>query len=77
MSLHADARLYAGLFDGAEEAEVKINADRKAYVHLIRGELTVNGQALKEGDAALIKDESLIQLSQGKNAEVLVFDLQP
>ena len=77
VSLHADARLYAGLFDGAEEAEVKINADRKAYVHLIRGELTVNGQALKEGDAALIKDESLIQLSQGKNAEVLVFDLQP
>ena len=77
VSLHADARLYAGLFDGAEEAEVKINADRKAYVHLIRGELTVNGQALKEGDAALIKDESLIQLSHGKNAEVLVFDLQP
>ena len=77
VSLHADARLYAGLLDGAEEAEVKINADRKAYVHLIRGELTVNGQALKEGDAALIKDESLIQLSQGKNAEVLVFDLQP
>ena len=77
VSLHADARLYAGLFDGAEEAEVKINADRKAYVHLIRGELTVNGQVLKEGDAALIKDESLIQLSQGKNAEVLVFDLQP
>ena len=77
VSLHADARLYAGLFDGAEEAEVKINADRKAYVHLIRGELTVNGQALKEGDAALIKDESLIQLSHGKNAEVLVCDLQP
>ena len=77
VSLHADARLYAGLFDGAEEAEVKINADRKAYVHLIRGELTVNGQALKEGDAALIKDESLIQLSHGNNAEVLVFDLQP
>ena len=77
VSLHADARLYAGLFDGAEEAEVKINADRKAYVHLIRGELTVNGQVLKEGDAALIKDESLIQLSHGKNAEVLVFDLQP
>ena len=46
-------------------------------MHLIRGELTVNGQALKEGDAALIKDESLIQLSHGKNAEVLVFDLQP
>ncbi|MNO00801.1 hypothetical protein D3C81_2207650 [compost metagenome] len=50
---------------------------RKAYVHLVRGELKVNGQALKEGDAALIQDESDIRITDGKDAEVLVFDLQP
>ncbi|MPN45180.1 Quercetin 2,3-dioxygenase [bioreactor metagenome] len=75
VSIHADARLYAGLFDGAEHAELHISPERKAYVHLVRGELKVNGQALKEGDAALISDESEIRLTDGKDAEVLVFDL--
>ena len=76
VNIHADARLYAGLFDGAEHAELKINPARKAYVHLIRGELKVNGEQLKTGDAALIKDESDIKITDGKDAEVLVFDLQ-
>ncbi len=76
VSIHADARMYAGLFNGAEHAELRIDPARKAYVHLVRGELKVNGTALKEGDAALLKDESDIQLTDGKDAEVLVFDLQ-
>jgi redox-sensitive bicupin YhaK (pirin superfamily) len=48
---------------------------RKAYVHVIRGELQVNGQALRGGDAALIQAESNLELTHGKDAEVLVFDL--
>lgn len=75
VSMNADAALYAGLFDGAEQAEMNLNPTRKAYVHLIRGELNVNGQPLSGGDALLIADESRLQLSQGKDAEVLVFDL--
>ncbi|MBC3873320.1 pirin family protein [Undibacterium flavidum] len=75
VSMNADAALYAGLFDGAEQAEINLNPARKAYVHLIRGELNVNGQQLSGGDALLIADESRLQLSQGKDAEVLVFDL--
>jgi redox-sensitive bicupin YhaK (pirin superfamily) len=67
--------LYAGLLDGEEKASLALNPARKAYVHLIRGELHVNGQALKGGDAALIQAESNLELTQGKDAEVLVFDL--
>jgi len=52
-----------------------LNPARKAYVHLIRGELQVNGQVLKGGDAALIQAESNLELTHGKDAEVLVFDL--
>lgn len=77
VSMNADAALYAGLFDGDEQAEMQLNPARKAYVHLIRGELNVNGQQLSSGDALLIADESSLQLSQGKDAEVLVFDLAP
>jgi redox-sensitive bicupin YhaK (pirin superfamily) len=73
--IHADARMHAGLFDGEEAAELEIGAGRKAYVHLIRGELQVNGKTLSGGDAALVDNESRIRVSNGRQAEVLVFDL--
>ena len=73
--LHADAALYAGLFDGAESARLALDPARKAYVHLVRGALAVNGQALQGGDAALIAHESELRLTDGRDAEVLVFDL--
>ena len=75
--IHADARLYAGLFDGAELASLTMDSQRKAYVHLIRGKLEVNGQTLQGGDALMVAGESALQFSQGEAAEVLVFDLEP
>ena len=75
--IHANARLYAGLFDGAEHAAIDIDQHRKAYVHVIRGKLLVNGQALQGGDALMVEDESVLKMSQGEAAEVLVFDLDP
>ena len=75
VKIHADAALYAGLFDGAESTELAIDPARKAYVHLVRGQLSVNGQRLSGGDAALIEQESRIRLDGGQDAEVLVFDL--
>jgi redox-sensitive bicupin YhaK (pirin superfamily) len=74
--IHADAKLHAGLFDGAEQAELAIAPAHKAYVHLIRGGLEVNGQALSAGDALLMENESRIVLNRGRDAEVLVFELQ-
>ena len=73
--LNADAALYAGLFDGAEAATVALNPQRKTYVHLVRGSLNVNGHALTGGDAALMSQESLLTLTDAKDAEVIVFDL--
>ncbi|MBA4253645.1 MAG: pirin family protein [Betaproteobacteria bacterium] len=73
--INADAALYAGLFDGAESAELKLDPKRKAYVHVVRGAISVNGSALQGGDAALLATESTLKLSHGHDAEVLVFDL--
>ena len=73
--IHADARMYAGLFDGAEQATLALDAKRPVYVHLVRGELDVNGTRLGAGDAAKLQGETQLKLSQGKDAEVLVFDL--
>jgi len=73
--IHADARMYAGLFDGAEQATLQLATGRLAYVHLVRGELTVNGTRLAAGDAAKLQGETQLTLTEGKDAEVLVFDL--
>lgn len=75
VTVHSDASLYSGLFDGAETAELALDPARKAYVHLVRGTLTVNGQRLSGGDALLLEQESLVTLTDGDDAEVLVFDL--
>ncbi len=75
VTIHADASLYAGLFDGTEAATLTLDPARKSYVHLVRGELEVNGQKLVAGDAAMIEKEQQIALANGKSAEVLVFDL--
>jgi redox-sensitive bicupin YhaK (pirin superfamily) len=77
VTIHADAALYAGLFDGTERGELKLDPARKAYVHLVRGALEVNGQRLSAGDALKLEGESAVTLANGADAEVLVFDLAP
>ena len=73
--VYQDARLYAGLFDGAKSATLEVASGRRVYVHVARGGITVNGIALKSGDALKTVDEGHIELSQGIDVEVLVFDL--
>jgi redox-sensitive bicupin YhaK (pirin superfamily) len=75
VTIHADAAVYAGLFDGDEAATLALDPARKSYVHVVRGALEVNGKPLATGDAALIESESSLTLTHGKQAEVLVFDL--
>ncbi|GGC84897.1 pirin family protein [Undibacterium terreum] len=75
VKIHQDARLYVGLFDGEQQASLNLAKGRLAYVHVARGELTVNGVALKTGDAVKLQEEELLSIEQGKQAEVLVFDL--
>jgi quercetin 2,3-dioxygenase len=75
VALHADARIYAGLLSDADSATLALDPARKAYVHLVRGSLSLNGQVLQAGDAVKIQGESSLSLNAAHDAEVLVFDL--
>ena len=75
VTIHADASLRAGLFDGAERAELTLDPKRLTYVHLVLGQLSVNGQVLEGGDALTLAGEPRLLLEGGRSAEVLVFDL--
>jgi len=73
--IHQDARVYAGLFDGAENATLPIAAGRGVYVHVARGSVKANDAALQAGDAMKATGVRSVTLQDGHDAEVLVFDL--
>ena len=73
--LHQDAKIYAGLFDGEERAELTLKPGRSLYLHVARGSIAANGVDLNAGDALSELDGTPLRLSSGRSAEVLVFDL--
>jgi redox-sensitive bicupin YhaK (pirin superfamily) len=75
VKIHQDARLYAALLDGAERAAYALGAGRRAYVHVARGRVKVNGETLGAGDALKASGVDEIVLADGERAEVLLFDL--
>ena len=75
LRIHADASIAAGLFDGAEAAELKLDPKRKSWVQVVRGKVDVNGRHLGTGDALGLAEESTLRIDHGVAAEVLVFDL--
>jgi redox-sensitive bicupin YhaK (pirin superfamily) len=77
VTIHQDVRLYAGLFDGGESATLALAPGRLGYLHVVRGSVTANGHALEAGDALRYRDEARVTIEDGKDAEVLVFDLPP
>ena len=76
MKIHQDARVLIGQLESGHDTDYSLAPKRAAWVHLIRGEATVNGNSLKTGDAVAITDEDKINVSgQAGNSEVLLFDL--
>jgi redox-sensitive bicupin YhaK (pirin superfamily) len=73
--IHQDARVHAGLFDADERATLRVGGGRRIYVHVARGTVTANGEVLEAGDAMQLTGEPRLELSSGRAAEVLVFDL--
>jgi redox-sensitive bicupin YhaK (pirin superfamily) len=73
--IHQDAAIYAAILNGEDSVERALAVGRTGYVHVVRGQLTVNGKALKGGDALKISGEPGIRLEHAEAAEVLVFDL--
>jgi redox-sensitive bicupin YhaK (pirin superfamily) len=73
--IHQDASLYAAILNGDDQAGHALAAGRLGYVHVIRGQVEVNGVALKGGDAVKIGDEERISFARTEAAELLLFDL--
>ena len=77
LKVRQDARVYAALIDGKESATLELATNRYAYVHVARGNVELNGVPLQEGDGVRVRDEQVLTLNNGVDAEVLIFDLRP
>ena len=75
VAVHQQARLYAGLFDGPERAQLQLPPGRRTWVQMARGTLAVNDTLLAAGDGAHSAAAAPLTLHSGVDAEVLVFDL--
>ncbi|MGH8702914.1 MAG: pirin family protein [Burkholderiales bacterium] len=75
VTIHQDAYVYAALLDGKDAVAHRLPPERRAYVHVARGAVRVNGTPLKGGDGVKIENESSIELKDAREAEVLLFDL--
>ena len=76
VTIHADAAIYSGLFDSEPALRRRLDPTRKAYVHVVRGSVDVNGRRLDSGDALQLENEAELTIERGADAEVLVFDLR-
>lgn len=75
VTIHADASIRVGLFDGEEQATLALDPARKAYVQVARGSIVAQGQVLRQGDALKLEGEGELTLTGGEAAEVIVFEL--
>jgi len=75
VTIHQDAHVYASMLDGKDTVTHRLAPGRRAYIHVARGAVKVNGNALKDGDGARVENESSIELKDAREAEVLLFDL--
>jgi redox-sensitive bicupin YhaK (pirin superfamily) len=75
VTLHADARLYAGVMDAGQSASHELAPGRHAWVHTVRGRARVNGIELAAGDAVALSEERTVRIEGIDAGELLVFDL--
>jgi len=75
VTIRQDANVYAALLDDADAADLALRPGRRAYAHVARGEVQLNGTALGAGDGVKLRGVDRVHLANGRGAEVLVFDL--
>lgn len=75
VTIHTDARLFAGLFDEGQSDRHELPPGRHAWVQVARGRARVNGQDLSAGDGASLADEPFVHVEGIEGSEVIVFDL--
>ena len=77
LKVYQDMTLSRWVLAAGEQDNVAIDAGRRIWIQVVKGDVTVNGQAVTTSDALAIWDESALTIEASSAAEVLLFDLPP
>lgn len=75
IQINQDTDLYVAKLNSGDQLIQELSPQRHAWLHVAEGEVSLNGQQLKAGDAAALSDERRIELAANQNSQVLLFDL--
>ncbi len=75
LTIHQDARIYLAQLDAQTQLPVDLPPGRHAWLQVLRGSITLNGQALNTSDGAAVSDESQLIIAATSDAEIMLFDL--
>jgi hypothetical protein len=75
LGINQDLRLYGSILDAGSKVEHGLAAGRGAWVQVVTGDITVNGQRLESGDGAAIEDVAKVEIAAAAESEFLLFDL--
>jgi redox-sensitive bicupin YhaK (pirin superfamily) len=76
--INQDAKMFVAELDKGVEIPYALSPERGAWVHVVRGEVSVNGKPLQGGDAAAVTDETQLTIAgaDSEPSEVLLFDVR-
>lgn len=75
VSIHQDVLIYSARLQADESVRHEFVGQRKAYIQVAKGQVSVNGVTLVDGDGAMIENENSLSFTAVKQAEILLFDL--
>lgn len=75
VTIHQDAEIYSSLLAPGQAVTHTLAPGRHSWVQVISGEVTVNGETLRAGDAAAVSNEGKVEVAGTEAAELLLFDL--
>jgi len=75
IAIHQDADLWLAKFNTGDRVTHALASGRHAWVHVAEGEVTLNGERLGPGDAAVVDESGVLELTGTQQAQVLLFDL--
>lgn len=77
LKVYQDMTLSRWVLAAGEQDNVAIDAGRRIWIQVVKGDVTVNGNAITTSDALAIWDESALTIEASSAAEILLFDLPP
>ena len=76
LTLNQDAFLYGTIVESGQTLTHSPAENRAVYVHVIRGQLSINGQHLADGDGLGLQHTDALVLAATEESELLIFELE-